>query len=178
MKSSGNRSMFRRTAWLNAFVGTSYSAARSLSSITFDTRYPESDRMLMKEAKKFLEQLKKMAVGKTSYYEQETDHIDQHYAIPLLALIAHKEMKAYFESKPEDEESSAGPFRSLLSNYVRTLYPADSILPIGMSYNDFPFVVFRSFNLQEARRKMFTDKYLFMSHELNILNMLLASKEE
>jgi len=38
-------------------------------------------------------------------------------------------------------------------------------------------VVFRCLNLAEARRKMFTDKYLFMSHEFNILNMLLSSKE-
>jgi hypothetical protein len=35
----------------------------------------------------------------------------------------------------------------------------------------------KSLNLSEARRKMFTDKYLFMSHEFNILNMLLSSRE-
>ncbi|HVB20552.1 MAG TPA: helicase-related protein [Ktedonobacteraceae bacterium] len=158
--------------------GVEFDLLHDIEQLSYDTRYPDGDRMLLKDAKKFLEQLKKMAVGKTSYYEQETDHIDQHYAIPLLAFIAHKEMKAYFESEPEDEESPVGPFHALLSNYVRTLYPADSILPIGKNYDDFPFVIFRSFNLREARRKMFTDKYLFMSHELNILNMLLASKEE
>jgi len=153
----------------------------AIEQLSYDIRYPDSDRLLLKDAKIFLEQLKKMAVGTTSYYEQESDHVDQHYAIPLLAFIANKEMKAHFESersKLEDEESLIGSFRSLLSTYVRTLYPADSILPIGKSYDNFPFVVFRSFNLREARRKMFTDKYLFMSHELNILNMLLASKEE
>ncbi|MGI9061693.1 MAG: helicase C-terminal domain-containing protein [Ktedonobacteraceae bacterium] len=151
---------------------------QAIGQLSYDTRYPDSDRMLLKDAKVFLEHLKRTATGATSYYEQESDHVDQHYAIPLLALLAHKEMKAYFEKKPENEEGPIGSFRSLLTTYVRTLYPADSILPIGQSYDNFPFVVFRSFNLREARRKMFTDKYLFMSHELNILNMLLASKEE
>jgi hypothetical protein len=66
----------------------------------------------------------------------------------------------------------------LLASYIRALYPADSLLPIGRSYDAFPFILFRSLNLGEARRKMFTDKYLFMSHEVNILNMLLSGKEE
>ena len=35
IKSSGKRSAFRVTAWLNAFVGTPYSSAKSKSSITF-----------------------------------------------------------------------------------------------------------------------------------------------
>jgi hypothetical protein len=42
MKSSGNRSAFRLTAWLSAFVGTSYSFARSASIIT---RWPRIVRI-------------------------------------------------------------------------------------------------------------------------------------
>ena len=172
----------QETYWIDiehilAEQGFELDLIHAIEQLSYDTRYPDSDRMLLKDAKVFLEQLKKIAVGKTSYYEQESDHIDQHYAIPILAFVSHKEMKAYFERTLEDEEGSGGSFRALLSTYIRTLYPADSMLPIGKSYDDFPFVVFRSFNLREARRKMFTDKYLFMSHELNILNMLLASKE-
>lgn len=38
MKSVGNRSRFRRTAWLSTRVGTSYNSATSLSSMTFEPR--------------------------------------------------------------------------------------------------------------------------------------------
>lgn len=76
---------------------------RTIEQLSHDTRYPDSDRMLLKDAKVFLEQLKKIAVGATSYYEQESDHVDQHYAFPLLAFVANKEMKVYFESKPAGE---------------------------------------------------------------------------
>ncbi len=43
---------------------------------------------------------------------------------------------------------------------------------------EFPFLVFRSFHLAEARKKLFTDHYLFLSHEFNILNLLLSSYKE
>jgi hypothetical protein len=38
-------------------------------------------------------------------------------------------------------------------------------------------VVFRSFNLKEVRNKLFSDTYLFISHEMNVLNMLLSYKD-
>lgn len=149
----------------------------SMRELSRSQRYPESLQVAMRDAIALIELLKDMSMGKTPHFEQESDHTDQHYALPLLTFLVSDVIKEYFKGKQEREEDSEMPFRSLLTAYVRTLYPADSILPIGSSYEEFPFVVFRSLNLSEARRKMFTDKYLFMSHEFNILNMLLSSRE-
>jgi len=38
----------------------------------------------------------------------------------------------------------------------------------------FPFIIFKSYALGEMRYKMFADKYLLVSNELNILNLLLS----
>jgi len=148
-----------------------------MRQLTRDQRYPESLQVAMRDATALIELLKDMSMGKTPHLEQESDHTDQHYALPLLTFLVSDVMKEYFKGKQEREEDSEMPFRSLLTAYIRTLYPADSILPIGNTYEEFPFIVFRSLNLGEARRKMFTDKYLFMSHEFNILNMLLSGRE-
>jgi hypothetical protein len=150
------------------------SCMRELSK---DRRYPESMQMALKDAIALIESLRQIPETKKPHYQQESDHSDQHYALPLVAFLTYDAMKAYFGSKPEQEEQTEASFRALLASYVRALYPADSMLPIGKNYDVFPFVVFRCLNLAEARRKMFTDKYLFMSHEFNILNMLLSSKE-
>ncbi len=148
-----------------------------MRELSKDRHYPESMQMALKDAIALIESLRQIPETKRPHYQQESDHSDQHYALPLVAFLTYDVMKAYFGSKPEREEQTEASFRALLASYVRTLYPADSILPIGKSYDVFPFVVFRCLNLAEARRKMFTDKYLFMSHEFNILNMLLSSKE-
>jgi hypothetical protein len=71
--------------------------------------------------------------------------------------------------EPEDER-----FRDILAAYIRLLYPVGNILPIGNNYQDFPFVVFRSYSLEEMRQKVFTDKYLLSSNELNVLNLILS----
>ena len=149
----------------------------SMYALSRDQRYHENVQMVMRDAIAFIEQLKRMAKEKIPHYEQESDHADQHYAVPFVTFLASDTLRTYFNEKQAYEEQQEHSFRSLLATYVRTLYPADSLLPIGSSYDAFPFVVFRSLNLGEARRKIFTDKYLFTSHEFNILNMLLSSKE-
>ncbi len=149
----------------------------SMHGLSYDPRYHESMQIAMKDAIALIQLLKEMAEGKIPHYEQESNHKDQHYALPSMTFLANGVMKAYFKSEREREEDSGMPFHALLISYIRALCPADSILPIGSSYEEFPFIVFRSLNLGEARRKMFTDKYLFMSHEFNILNMLLSRGE-
>ena len=150
----------------------------NMYALSRDPRNPDSVHMVMRDAIAFIELLKKMASEKIPHYEQESEHTDQHYALPFVAFLAHDTLQAYFKQKPADEDQQEASFRSLLASYIRALYPADSLLPIGRNYDAFPFILFRSLNLGEARRKMFTDKYLFMSHEVNILNMLLSGKEE
>ncbi len=122
-----------------------------------------------------------MSEEKISHYEQVSSYTDQHYALPLSVFLLHKEMCDHFAGKHEskDQENPLHlPFHTLLTCYIRTLYPADSMLPIGQQYDEIPFLVFRSLNVSEARSKMFTGKYLFMSRELSIINMLLSSTQE
>ena len=83
-------------------------------------------------------------------------------------------MKDYFANEPNEPEDQR--FRNILATYIRMLYPVGNILPIGNKYKDFPFVVFRSYSLEEIRKKSFTDKYLLTSNELNVLNLILSQK--
>ena len=112
-------------------------------------------------------------VEKTQYFEQLSQQFDRYYAIPLFAFISGEEMQEYFADsgleEPEDRR-----FRDILSAYMRAMYPVDSVMPIGHKYQDFPFIVFRSYSLEQSRAKMFTDKYLMSSNELNVLNLILS----
>ncbi|MEZ2226245.1 MAG: helicase-related protein [Microcoleus sp.] len=112
-------------------------------------------------------------VEKTQYFEQLSQQFDRYYAIPLFAFVSGEEMQEYFADsgleEPEDRR-----FRDILSAYMRSLYPVDSVMPIGHKYQDFPFIVFRSYSLEQSRSKMFTDKYLLSSNELNVLNLILS----
>jgi len=124
---------------------------------------------------------KEMAEHKITHYEQESSHTDQHYVLPLAIFLTYKEMSDHFAGKhePEDQDNPFQlQFHTLLERYVRTLYPADSMLSIWKQYDDCPFLVFRSLSVHEARSRMFTGKYLFMSQELHIMNMLLSSTQE
>ncbi len=112
-------------------------------------------------------------VEKTQYFEQLSQQFDRYYAIPLFAFVSGEEMQEYFADsgleEPEDRQ-----FRDILSAYMRAMYPVDSVMPIGHKYKDFPFIVFRSYSLEQSRAKMFTDKYLMSSNELNVLNLILS----
>ena len=84
-------------------------------------------------------------------------------------------MQEYFaDSKLEEPEDRR--FRDILSAYVRSIYLVDSVMPIDHKYQDFPFIVFRSYSLQQSREKIFTDKYLLSSNELNVLNLIFSKK--
>lgn len=154
-----------------------YDLLGTMYALSKDREYPESMQMALRDAIALMQALKDMKTGKIPYYEQESYHTDQHYTIPLVTFLAADVMKEFFANKRENKDSPEETFRSLLGAYVQRLYPTNSLLPLGEGYDDFPFVVFRSLNLGEVRSKMFTGKYLFMSHEFNIINMLLSSKE-
>ncbi|MFM7368688.1 MAG: hypothetical protein ACKO2Z_13045, partial [Sphaerospermopsis kisseleviana] len=110
--------------------------------------------------------------AKTQNYLQKSQHTDQYYALPLFAFISGEVMKEYFANKPEEPEDQR--FKDILSIYIRSLSPVSNILPIGHNYQEFPFVVFRSYSLEEIRNKLFTEKYLLNSQELNVLNLILS----
>ena len=153
----------------------------AMYSLSADNRYPPSFQTALKDGIALIKALQDIAEHKIPHYEQESSHTDQHYVLPLATFLAYKEMSEHFAGKHEPQDQGNPlqlPFRTLLERYVRTRYPADSILPIGKQFDEFPFLVFRSLNLRQARSKIFTGKYLFMSQELNIINMLLSSAKE
>ncbi len=141
-----------------------------------DTNYPESLRASLGDAILLIKELQKLSDTKTASYEQESRHEDQHYAFPLFTFLSYQHLRTYFETEAEAEEQATNPFRELLRSYIVALYPADGFLPIGRIYKTFPFLIFRSFQLGETRQRSFTEKYLFTSPELNIINMLLSGK--
>jgi hypothetical protein len=112
----------------------------------------------------------------TQLLTQDSRTPDQYYALPLLAFLQEKVLKAHFSEKPEEPEVNS--FRWLLFTYARTLYPITSVLPIGDDYEEFPFLLFRSFNLKEIRNRTFSDTHLLISNEMNVLNMLLSYRNE
>jgi hypothetical protein len=137
-------------------------------------------RLLLKDGIALIKELRYVARENSviPHFSQETQHADQHYAIPLHTLLVSEVFHSHFQSGAEEESKPTASFRRLLESYLRALYPIDSTLPLGRHYEHFPFVIFRSYNLPEARRKIFLDHYLFMSHELNIINMLLARSDQ
>ena len=135
--------------------------------------YPENVRSAITGGAIELLQFLNSDVEKTQYFEQLSQQFDRYYAIPLFAFVSGEEMQEYFADsgleEPEDRQ-----FRDILSAYMREMYPVDSVMPIGHKYQDFPFIVFRSYSLEQSRAKMFTDKYLLSSNELNVLNLILS----
>ncbi|MFM7364610.1 MAG: helicase-related protein [Cuspidothrix sp.] len=143
----------------------------NLKSISKNQIYPESLTFAIKDAIELVEKLIN-APAKTQNYIQKSQNIDQYYALPLFAFISGEVMKEYFGTKSEEPEDQR--FKDILSRYIRLLYPVNNILPIGHNYKEFPFVVFRSYSLEEIRNKIFTEKYLLNSQELNVLNLILS----
>ncbi len=143
----------------------------TLKSISRNQNYPESLTSAVKDAIELVEKLIN-APAKTQNYLQKSQHTDQYYALPLFAFISGEVMKEYFANKPEEPEDQR--FKDILSIYIHSLSPVSNILPIGHNYQEFPFVVFRSYSLEEIRNKLFTEKYLLNSQELNVLNLILS----
>lgn len=144
---------------------------QNMQVISHRRSYPESLRSAIKNAIELVKKLRE-PVNKTQRFEQNSQHFDQYYALPLFTFIAGEAMSDYFGSDLKEPENER--FRDILVMYIRSLYPVDNLLPIGHQYRDFPFVVFRSYCLEEIRKKTFTDKYLLSSNELNVLNLLLS----
>ena len=117
-------------------------------------------------------------IDTTQWFKQNSQNSDQYYAVPLFVFITGELMSKYFkEELEEEEEEEEIQFRNLLSRYVHSLYPAYNTLPIGRQYKEFPFIFFRSYSLEEMRKKIYSDRYILTSNELNILNLILCQDE-
>ena len=132
---------------------------------------PESLRSALNDAIELVELLQEER-NKTQRFEQNSQRFDQYYALPLFTFLSGEAMSQYFASSEEEPEDRR--FRDILDIYIQSLYPVANILPISHKYIDFPFIVFNSYSLNEMRSKLFTDKYLLTSNELNVLNLILS----
>ena len=136
--------------------------------------YPENLRSAIKDAIELISKINQQ-VNKTQHLELSSKNSDQYYAFPLFTFISSGILKEYLTNQPEEPEDKR--FRDILATYIRLLYPVNNVLPIGDKYRDFPFVLFRSYSLAEMRKKIFMDKYLLTSNELNVLNLILYKNE-
>lgn len=142
-----------------------------MSEIRNSPAYPESIRSAINEAIELVNLLEEQP-HKTQKFEQNSQYYDQYYALPLFTFITGEAMSQYFASNEEEPEDQR--FRDILATYISSLYPVSNILPIGYKYKDFPWLVFRSYSLNEIRSKLFTDRYFLTSNELNVLNLILS----
>ena len=146
-----------------------------MHKIRKDRHLPENIRSAMKQAIDLVNLLKETPY-KTQRFDQETPCFDHYYAFPLFTFISGEAVSEYFANNNKEPEDQR--FRDILENYLKSIYPVTNILPIGHKYKDFPFLVFRSYSFNEMRSRIFTDKYLLSSNELNILNLILYERLE
>jgi len=144
-------------------------------AISKSNQYPDNLRSQIRDGAMELVNLLRGDINKTQWFELTSQNSDQYYALPLFVFISGETLREYFKSQPEEEAERE--FRSLLSRYVHSLYPAYNTLPIGRQYAEFPFLIFRSYSLAEMRVNMFSDRYLLNSHELNAVNLILSKDE-
>ena len=147
-------------------------------SIMKSKDYPPNIKSAIESPLELIKILKgdKGNINTTQWFEQNSNNLDQYYAVPLFVFISGELMSKYFKQELEEEEEETA-FRTLLSKYIHSLYPAYNTLPIGRKYKEFPFIVFRSYSLKEIREKIYSDRYLLTSNELNVLNLILSREE-
>ena len=146
---------------------------RQMWGIVYNKQYPDTLRNAMRQALELVGLLQQNRFYKSQRFEQSSRRNDLYYAIPLFAFISHDAFASYYASNPQEAEKES--FRDLLSTYIRTITRANGILPIGQQYSTFPFLLFRSYSLEQMRQKRFTDRQLLTSNELNVLNLILSS---
>ncbi len=149
---------------------------KKMFAVSKSLEYPENLRSAIGGGAVELVELLHNKATRTQWFEQYSNNTDQYYLMPLFNFIAAEAIAEYFKQEPREEEDQE--FRTLLSRYLHSLYPTYNTLPIGRKYREFPFLLFRSYSLEQMRTKLFSDKYLLNSHELNVLNLILSRKEE
>ncbi|WP_367287251.1 helicase-related protein [Laspinema palackyanum] len=149
---------------------------KKMFAVSKSLEYPENLRSAIRGGAVELVELLRHEATRTQWFEQYSNNTDQYYLMPLFNFIAGEAIAEYFKEEPDEEENQE--FRTLLSRYLHSLYPAYNTLPIGRKYREFPFLLFRSYSLEQMRAKMFSDKYLLNSHELNVLNLILSREEK
>ena len=145
-----------------------------LRQLEADEAFPEQVRLLVRKARELLWLLQQASDEITQQFVQESSYRDQYAAVPVLAFLVPEVFKEYFETALDDQDPM--PFRTILDRLLRIRYPADTMLPVGVDYRAYPFLIFRSFDLEEIRKRIFSGNSIFASYEMNILNMLLSTQ--
>lgn len=148
---------------------------KKMGYISVSNDYHDNLRLGVQTALNLIDQLQGASPDKTQQFTQESQNLDQYYAVPLFMFPYGNVIREYLSEHRDDSEDAS--FRVILAGYIRALFPATGILPIGDQYQEFPFILFRSYNLAEARSRAFSKNHLLISHEMNILNMILSYRE-
>lgn len=151
---------------------------RQLNSIKNNSKYPQNLKTAVHSALELVYKLKAQENQRNyQYLEQNSNRFDRYYAIPLFTFICRDIMQKYFSQNPESEDNKDNiNFHDIIKLYLNCLFPISSALPIGIQYEEFPFIVFNSYSLNQIRKKVFTDTQLFNSPELNVLNLILSQE--
>ncbi len=99
--------------------------------------------------------------------KEETASDDMYIAMPIVGIFAFDEFRAFTEPK------NKRTFKTILRDYVSAHFGVGEVLPISHDYEDVPFILFRSTALKKMRQRIYNDRYMFCSSELNLLNLLL-----
>ncbi|MUG93372.1 ATP-binding protein [Scytonema sp. UIC 10036] len=110
--------------------------------------------------------------GNTQQLSDSSNFSDQYLAVPLHFLVRDEILQRSFAG--DDNSPVSLDFRLLLERYVKALYPANDFLPIGDGFPDFPWVIFKSYDLAHIRRSLFRANYFLNSRSLNLLNLILS----
>ena len=149
---------------------------KKMRSISKNSQSPDNLRSAIGDGAMELVKLLNGDIERTQWFEVSSQNFDRYYALPLFVFISGETLAEYFKSQPQEEPQRE--FRTLLYRYVHSVYPAYNSLPIGRQYREFPFLIFHSYSLEEMRVNIFSDRYLLNSHELNVLNLILANQSK
>jgi hypothetical protein len=136
-------------------------------------RYPQAIYRGVKDLDALLEELQ--AVQRSQNLEHRGVIANGYYVLPLATFVAKPAIAAYCARLREEgdiEQQTA--LRGALYGALRESYPLDTVLPIGVSFQEFPFLTITSQDLHAMRAKLFRSGHTLMSREMNVLTMLLA----
>lgn len=132
-------------------------------------QYHDNLRLAVKKALLLIANLQDQT--RTQNVASYSNNQDGYYAFTLFTLLNNEVIKEYLTKENGDDLLK---FREILELYLRSLYSVGNVLPIGDSYDEFPFIIFDSYILKEMRQKIFTDRYLLNSQEFNVVNLILS----
>ena len=154
---------------IREIVNTNKKVMETMHAMSKNSDVPDGIKSELKRAASALYHFKNTSGENSMCLTDDSKTGNRFVAIPLSLPFTANEFKEHC-GKNEYEEDS---FKDLMEMNVKSHYSIGNVLPITENYSEYPFITFKSNSLLKIRRKMFSDKYMFCSSELNILNLLL-----